>query len=298
MLRQALMGVVVLLAGVAAPAFGQEVKLEWKFKEGDKFYVEDVTNMKEVINLAGAAEEKSETKITMVVSYTIKKVTSEAIHIDMKMEHISVKSDGKAGQFAKFLKKFQGTEYKIVLTPEGSIKKFDGFKEAAKLIVGEDKDQNEILKMFVNEESFVKLVEEGFAWLPAKAVKKDDTWTRETKLPMSPFGEFKVNNSYTYKGKEDGKEVIGLKQNMKYVPPKVGTKIMDLFTVARSDMKAENAKGTYTFDAEKGRLTGFTMNQTFAGALTLNFNGMELTVDLSLESNGVSRVLDKNPIDN
>jgi len=38
--RLAQMAAVVLLAAVAAPAFGQEVQLQWKFKEGDKFYVE------------------------------------------------------------------------------------------------------------------------------------------------------------------------------------------------------------------------------------------------------------------
>ena len=51
--RLAQMAAVVLLTAVAAPAFGQEVQLQWKFKEGDKFYVEDVTAMKQSVAVVG-----------------------------------------------------------------------------------------------------------------------------------------------------------------------------------------------------------------------------------------------------
>jgi hypothetical protein len=299
MLRQAFLAGAVLLAAVAAPALGQEANLKWKFKEGDKFYVEDVTTMKETVNLAGLDEQKAENKVTMVTSYSINKVTSEAVTAKMKIEHVAVKSDGKgSSMLGKFLKKFKDAEFTVTLTPEGSLKTFDGFKEVAKAIAGDDKDQAELLKMFINEESFSRLVEDGFACLPNKSVKKGDQWSRETKLPMPPFGEFKVNNNYTYGGKEDGKDIIAVKQSMRYVPPPKGTKILDLFTVVRSDMKAENAKGKYVFDGYNGRLVSFTMSQTFAGTLTLNFGGNELSVDLTVESDGTSKVYDKNPVDN
>jgi Family of unknown function (DUF6263) len=299
MLRQAFLATAVLLAAVTAPVMGQEVELKWKFKEGDKFYVEDVTNMKEYVNLAGLEEQKVESKVTLVTSYAIKKVTSETVVAKMKMEHVAVKSEGKAASpLGKLLKKFKDAEFTVTLTHDGNIKSFEGFKEVAKAIAGDDKDQAELLKMFINEETFSRLVEDGFCCLPGKTVKKGDGWDRETKLPMPPFGEFKVNNAYVYGGKVDGKDVITVKQNMRYVPPPKGTKIMDLFTIVRSDMKAENAKGKYIFDSYTGRLVSFTMEQTFAGTLTLNLGGNEISLDLSVESIGTSKVYDKNPVDN
>ncbi|HYV39000.1 MAG TPA: hypothetical protein VE988_25165, partial [Gemmataceae bacterium] len=79
MLRQALLGLAVLLAGAGAPAYAQEVKLQLKFKEGETFWVEDVVTSKTNISLSGIPVDKTEQKITQVTSYTVKKVTAESV---------------------------------------------------------------------------------------------------------------------------------------------------------------------------------------------------------------------------
>ena len=94
MLRQLLLGLVVL--GAAAPAYGQEVKLRWKFKEGEKFYVEDVQTTKTDVSVLGQ-QIKEEAKTTTVTSYTIKKVTADSVVIVQKVEYADVKSQGGLG---------------------------------------------------------------------------------------------------------------------------------------------------------------------------------------------------------
>jgi hypothetical protein len=295
MLRQTLLAVVALVAGVAAPAYGQEVELKWKFKEGEKFYVEDISNMKQTVTALGQTQ-KVDQKTTTITSYTIKKVTTDSIEMVMKFENVEVKSDGPIGQFDKFMEKTKGVSFTVTMAPDGKVKRLEGFNEFAKQIVGDDEDTAKLLKMFINEEMFTKGVEQAFGFIPDKAVKPGDTWTRETKIPFGPLGDFKTNSTYTYNGNKDGRDEISVKQSMRYQAPKAGTEFAGLFKIVKGDLKADNARGKYFFDADKGRLTSAELAMTIRGSLTLDLNGMELTVDLNVEQTGTSRVLDRSPV--
>src|SRR5262249_2915124 len=52
MLRKSCLGVLLLLGGLAVPAYGQ-VKLEWKFKEGDTFWVESTSKTRQTRQAIG-----------------------------------------------------------------------------------------------------------------------------------------------------------------------------------------------------------------------------------------------------
>src|SRR5438093_2888995 len=124
MLRQTFLGVTVLLAAVAAQAGTQDVKMQWKFKEGDKFYVEDISNSKQTLMVLGQVQ-KVEEKTTTVTSYTIKKVTTDSVVMVMQFEHVDVRSDGPAGQFSKFMEKAKGIPFTVTMTHDGKVKKFE-----------------------------------------------------------------------------------------------------------------------------------------------------------------------------
>ena len=78
MLRRAWVAVVLVLGGLAAPASAQEgqgtTKLQWKFKAGEKFYLEDVSTMK-ITGSFGDKDIKQTQKTTLVTSYEIREVT-------------------------------------------------------------------------------------------------------------------------------------------------------------------------------------------------------------------------------
>src|SRR5947209_5421020 len=85
----------LLFGGLSVPAYGQ-VKMEWKFNEGDKFYVEDVTTMKQKIEFQGKGFDQT-LKTTMVTSYTVKKKTTDGVVLQQKIEGVDVKSMGGLG---------------------------------------------------------------------------------------------------------------------------------------------------------------------------------------------------------
>ncbi len=295
MLRHALVGSVVLLA-FAAPALGQEVELKWKFKEGDKFWVEDSNVQKQVVVVVGQTQ-KVEQKTTTITSYEITKVTSETIEVRMKIEAVDVRSDGGIGVYEKIMEKSKGTVFNITMTPRGEVKKLDGFEDFAKRIGGGDPDVDKMLKELFTPEMFIQSIEQGFAFVPDKKVKKGESWTRGSKIPFGGIGEFRSSSTFTYNGKGDGGEQIAFKQNLTYMPPKKGADFGGLFKIVKGDLKADNARGTYVFDAEKGRLVSGTSEMTIKGTLTLDLNGqMEISVDLRVEQTATSRVHDKNPL--
>ena len=294
MLRQASLGVIMLLATIAGPAYGQEVKLQLKFKEGDKFYVEDVNKSKETVTAVGITQ-TTENKITSVTSFTVKKVTTDATEVDMKIESVDVQSNGQDGLLGKVMGKMKGAVFTVTLAPDGKIKKFEGYKQWAKSVVGDDDEMSKFLGMLLSEDLFVNMVEKGFTFLPDKSVKKGDTWSNDTRIPFSFMGELKSKNTYTYDGKEKDLDVIAIKQSMKYTPPKAGTEILGgLAKITRADLKVNNANGKYFFDADKGRLEKVEMAMTVSGSLTIDVGGQQ-QLDLNIVSNGTSRVLDKSP---
>ena len=295
MARHALWASAVLLAALAVPAAGQEVQLKWKFKQGDKFYVEDVTVMKQSVAVLNQVI-KEEQKTTTVTSYQIEKVGTEGITVKMKIEGMDVKSDSPIGLYAKIMEKTKGASFTFTLTPEGKVTKLEGFDEFLKKLDTGDEDTNKMLKLFITEDMYMQSIEQAFGFVPNKAVKKGDSWTRENKIPFSGMGEFKSSTIFTYNGKGEGGEQITLKQELAYVPPKKGADFGGLFKVLKGDLKAENAKGTYVFDAEKGRLVSANNSMVIRGTLTLDLNGMEVTVDIRAEQTGTSRVLDKSPL--
>ena len=50
------MALALTLAGIALPAYGQ-VPLEWKFKQGDRFYVDTVTHLRQQMKVLGQSFE-------------------------------------------------------------------------------------------------------------------------------------------------------------------------------------------------------------------------------------------------
>src|SRR5207253_11009480 len=96
MLRKAWVGAVLVFDGLSVPAYGQ-VKMEWKFNEGDKFYVEDVSTMKQKIEFMGKGFDQT-LKTTMVTSYTVKTKGTDTVVLVQKIEGVDVKSMGGLGR--------------------------------------------------------------------------------------------------------------------------------------------------------------------------------------------------------
>ncbi len=298
MLRKTWVGVALVLGGLTAPAaHGQDqVKLEWKFKEGEKFYVEDVSTMKQKIELQGKGFEQT-LKTTMVTGYTVKKTTQDGgAVLQQKIENVDVRSQGGlGGDMDKMMEKLKGASFTITLGKGGKITKFEGYEEFIKNLTEGMEEAAKFVKMLLTEDVLRKSAEEAFGFLPQQPVKKGETWKRETAIPFGPLGSFKASNEYTFQGKEQNNVKIAVKADLKYSPPKGDQGFGGLFKIVRGNLKSEGARGTLVFDPEKGRLVRYNMAMVFRGALTMDIMGNMVEVEISMDQNSNSRVLDRPP---
>src|SRR5205814_7444245 len=135
---------------------------------------------------------------TTLTSYTVQKVTPDTVVLAMNIEDVDVKAEGApAGGLEQFATKTKGAKLTITITPEGKMKKVEGIEAFLGKLV-EDDEAAKLMKEFINEETFTKGIENSYGFIPDKAVKKGDAWTRETKFSLGPLGFFKLNNIYTY----------------------------------------------------------------------------------------------------
>ena len=294
MLRQALLGLAVVSLCAAGPAYGQEVKLQLKFKEGQKLWFEEVATVKQTITFMGQSQ-KADSKTTTVTSYTVQKVTPEGVVLAMKIEDVDTKVEGGlGGAIDQVAGKTKGATLTVTMSPNGKVSKVEGAKEFIQKLVGDD-ETAKMMKEFINEETLTKGVESTFGFLPDKAVKPGDSWTRETKLPLGGLGDFKLTNLYSYAGKKAGGEAIDDKMKMDFAPPKGGGGFGGLFKVVRGDLKGDG-KSTYLFDAQKGRLNTATTTLRMTGSLTMNVGGMESQIGLDMDNTSTTQFHDKDPL--
>jgi len=296
MLRKAWVGAVLVFGGLSVPAYGQ-VKLEWKFNEGDKFYVEDVSTMKQKIGFMGKDIDQT-LKTTMVTSYTVKKKTgSDVVVLEQKIEGVDVKSmGGIGGETDKMMEKLKGAKFTITLNlKDGKITAFEGYEDFIKALTEGNEEAGKFVKMMLSEDVLKKGCEEVFTFLPGKAVAKGEAWKKEQTIPFGPLGSFKTINDYTYQGKEENLEKIALKAQLTYAPPK-GDAGFGLFKIVKGNLKSEGARGTLLFDAKKGRLSKYSMAMVFRGSLTMDIMGNMIDMEVTIDQNSNSRVLNRNPL--
>jgi len=298
MRRKAWVAVLLLFGGLTAPAHGQ-VKMEWKFNEGDKFYVEDVSTMKQKIEFQGKGFDQT-LKTTMVTSYTVKKKNTDSVVLEQKIEGVDVKSmGGLGGEMDKMMEKLKGAKFTLTLTkdPKEGLKvtKFEGYEDFIKTLTEGNEEAAKVVKLMLTEDVLKKSSEEAFGFLPTTPVKKDDKWQRTATIPFGPLGSFKAVNDYTYVGKEDSLDKIALKAQLTYAPPK-GDAGFGLFKISKGNLKSEGARGTLLFDSEKGRLARYSMAMVFRGSLTIDVMGNMIDMDVTIDQNSNSRVLNRNPL--
>jgi hypothetical protein len=297
MLRRAWVGVALVFGVLAAPALGQgPTKLEWKFTEGDKFYVEDVSNLKEKITIMGKDIEQKQ-KTTMITSYTVKKVDSDSTTLVSKIEDVKVQSEGGlGGELDKVMEKLKGATFTLTVDKKTrKITRFEGYNEWMKKLTEGMEEIGKFVKMMITEDVLKQSAEEAFSIVPPEPVSKGATWKRDSVISFGPLGSFKAANEYTFEGMEDGLAKIGLKAQLNYSPPK-GDAGVGLFKITRGNLKSEGARGKLYFDIEKGRLAKYSMAMIFRGALTLDIMGQMIDVDVSIDQSSNSRVLNRNPL--
>jgi hypothetical protein len=296
MLRKAWVAVVLVLGSLAAPASAQSgTKLEWKFKEGQTFYLEDVSTMK-IKGTFGDKNFEQTQKTTLVTSYKVLRVSEDSAVIVQKVEAVEPKSEGTFSKdLGKLTEKLKGATFTVTLSKENKVTRFEGYEDYIKNLAANAGDAAKLIRQAFSETMFRKAAEDVFAFVPTKPVTVGNTWKSASVIPLNPFGAFKSADEYTFRGVENGVAKIGWTGKLTYTAPR-GEVGFGPLKVTKGNLKSEGAQGTYYFDLAKGRLKRYTQAMILRGSMTFDVMGTPFELELSIDIAGTSRALDRNPL--
>lgn len=293
MVRQFGWAVLVFATGLVGAAQG-ETKIEWKFTQGDKFYLENVTNLKQTIEVMGQKIPMDSVNTT-VSSFKVLKVAPDEVVLEQKIESVKIKAGQGAGPQAQVAEKMAGSVFTVTLNGKGEVTKIAGFDELIKKLSENNEEIGKLLKSILTEDTMKQGIQEAFSFVPGKPVNQGDSWKRQMRLSMGPMGTFIVDLDYTYQGKGKEGEEIGVKGVYGYEAPKAGGGGGLPFKVTKGEFKTEDAKGLLIFDAVQGRLIRNEFNSKLNGTMTIAVGDQNAAMELKQETQTRIRVLKDMP---
>jgi len=288
------MGAGLLLAVAVLPARAQTA-LEWKFKDGEKFYVEAVTDTKQTVTIGDKATTSAST-FTTVSSFVVKKA-GDGYSVEQTIEGVKVTSDKPddptLGVRSRFANQLKGTTFRFTISPTGKVtsKTIEGYDDLIKKLTGGNESNEKEIRARLPEDAFKEELNAIFGFLPDKA---GTTWKRSETLTL-PWGTLKGDADYTHKGNKgkDGEEITvthnWTMELAKDAP--AGVK------VSKGNVKIDKAEGTIHCDPAAGRLINNTQTTHLTGKLTMTDAFMkEFTFDIDQTTTRTLRRVDQNPL--
>jgi len=294
-------GAGLLLLVVVLPASAQTA-LEWKFKKGDKFYIEAVTDTKQTVTIADTTKSNtSESTFTTVSRFEVKDAADGSYTLEQTIEGVQVKSNKTddptvaiASRFANLLK---GATFKFTINSSGKITSgLDGYDDLIKKLSGGSEKAEKSNRALMPEDAFKDELNAIFGFLPDKSVDTGATWTRKESMAL-PWGKLSGEATYTYKGKDKDDSKIEVSRKLTYALPEGegagGVK------VTKGEIKVDDANATILADLAAGRLVSDKQTMHVSGKVTMTdattMKDTTFTVDQTTTRN-IKRV-DKNPLE-
>ncbi|MFT3878429.1 MAG: DUF6263 family protein [Gemmatales bacterium] len=211
----------ILLPMAAMAQTGKAVLLEWKFKEGEKFWVDTQTRI-EQIEKVGAQQGANIVHMRTITSYVVKKVTeSNYVELEAKIESSRYENNQTpdSQKMSTLFAMLQGATFKLIMNPEREVQKVEGYSEwLLKLAAQLPASEVDRLRALVPEADIRHAASEGFGFLPGKEITLNQQWKKKCELNLAPAGLLNYQVNYTYRGNDKGKEkiVIDCKENGKF----------------------------------------------------------------------------------
>jgi hypothetical protein len=302
MLHRAALASLLSLAALATPARAQ-VGLQWKFKEGDRFYLEEKIVTRTTTGTRGQRSPSEQTQVR-ISSFLVKKQTVESTELEQRIESWTIKTVGPllgANEGAKLLQEITtDVVFRIQLKPSGEILDFKGYDEVEKKLKDKGKQQAREFEAVGGREIFRAMLTMAFDVLPsARNVKTGESWKKDNLVPMGPLGDYRYSLTFTSlpksdSGKVEAGDLIGIKGTLSFQPAKADAGELG-FTVVKMDLTSNDISGKMLFDSVKGRLVTSEWTVARAGMVTLERQG-EMT-DFRVEGTDTRsvRLLEKKP---
>jgi len=288
---------ITLLIGAAGPASAQTI-LEWKFKAGDKFFLEESVVQKQTFEFMGK-DVKQETSNRTLSSFTVLRATADGVVLEKKIESWTNKITGGLVPVDddKVSKLFKGLTFTFTLSRRGAISDLSGYEQFEKRLADLDEMEAKMIKLILTPETLKSVMDMAFGIVPDRAVNKGDSWRKQIVVPAGPIGTVKFDTRFTYEGNAPMGEQVSALGSFTYELPKKDADGLP-FRVLKANFKSPGGKGTIYFDAVQGRLRSFEMNMPMSGSMTLDIAGMQLDMNFSADEIRTIRLTAKNPTGN
>jgi len=303
---------VLALAAVAlvyAPTVRAQVKLQYKFPEGQNLTYKTTSKTAQVLTINGQPIE-TESKETVVSSSKVgKKRPDNTVPVDEKIESVVVELSLPGGVniafdskdpdakienpqlafLADIYKLISQIGYTVVLDDNNKVKAVEG---SEKILEKADK-LNEMAKQSirgrVEAQKLKQQFEQSHSNLPDILARQGEPWDRSETLDIGSGQTLTFQKKYEYLGteKRGGQTLdkIGVKTTeVKYA---MDPNSPSPLKVSKSDLKVESGDGTILFNREGGHIDSAQGKTRIKGSMTFLAGGQELPgeLDLTLESN-------------
>jgi hypothetical protein len=302
-------------APAAPPVAGGEAELAWKFNPNDIFFqkLHTVTDQQMKTGSLTVSQKQeqtfvlewkvvSKTDTEVVLEQTIRSVAMKITIQNNEIKYDSTAKDAEQNSLAPFFKPIIGTKFTIHIDPKKpEVTKVVGREQ----FVAKLRDSNpligDMLNKILTDDQLKKMSEPAFALVPQGKKKPGDSWERQGNMNMGPIGSYEAKYKYTYKGAPANSKLhtIEVDTNLTWKAPDPKEVSTLPFKIEGGDLKTTEAKGTVTFDAEKGRVAEQKMVVKLKGKLTISVGGDQKGEkgDVELEQTQTTTTVtsDKNP---
>ncbi len=304
----------VVGAGFVAMVFSQaaqaQVKLEYKYPEGQKLTYKTTTKMQQVMTIMGQ-EIPTDIDSTTVDSQAVGKrrddstlpvvhkpesmrlkLTAPGIDIAYDSSDPNAKIENAQVDFLNDVFKLAGEAvYTIVLDGQNKFKAIEGTEKVMEKAEKLDERAKAAIRSELHPDKLKRNFEQSTRNLPDVLTRPGDTWDRNENIDIGGGQTLTFRKKYEYAGPEKKGDKALEKITSKAIEVKYN---MDADTpsplkVTKSDLKIESSGETMLFDREAGCVVESQGKTQIKGSMTFSINGMEipgeldLTIDVKIE---------------
>jgi hypothetical protein len=300
MSRSGLLTVLLLLGTLAQPAPAQ-IRIQWKFKEGDTFYVQETISTRQTEKLRGSVLVQ-ELEQTRVSRFRVLKVMPDGgAVLEQKLESVQATPHGAGVQTqAAAVRRLAGATLRITLDGHQRVVKIEGFQKLVDDLARADEDAARIFRALVTEAAVRRPAELLLGFTPEGPVLKGDSWQVKSAVPFGPLGTLHLVDTYTLEGPESAEKdlvKVTLKSTATYSPPEKAAGVGLPFKIQKGDVKVKEALGSLLFNLATGRLVQSERQRDVQGVLVLAPTAhVQLEMEVEQRQKTAARVFDTNPL--
>lgn len=301
---------VLVVAGGTAAA---QTELAWKWKEGQTFYVETTTEVKQTAIVAdpnarpltapgvigwalatlppkGENDRELSLKFELysLVRYTVKKANADG---SAEVEQTVLKQLVKAPDVEKDAA-LSSASLILHVDARGRVSKVTGLDKLLESLAGLDTGKRATLTAILSPEAVRRSATQALGFLPAKAAR---TWEQEVDAGLGPLGTLTLTRSFTAEGSGKSRLSWTVKDG-RYQPGKATDKgPAPTALVTGGSFGLIEGSGSLTFDAEAGRLVDGTSTLKLKGFVTIKSSDAVYRMTIAQDQEAKTRVLDQPP---